>query len=89
MAAGEIGETATPVVAASEMPDIYYIILDAYTRDDILAGAYGLNNRPFLQELEERGFYPRRMQPEQLCPDIAVVGIVAQYGIPGDVLPAR
>jgi hypothetical protein len=39
------------------MPDIYYIILDAYTRDDILAGAYGLDNSPFLKELEERGFY--------------------------------
>ena len=57
LAAGEIGETSTPVVAASEMPDIYYIILDAYTRDDILAGAYGLDNRPFLQELEGRGFF--------------------------------
>src|SRR3990172_2093939 len=56
LAAGEIGETSIPVLAASEMPDIYYIILDAYTRGDILAGAYGLDNRPFLQELEGRGF---------------------------------
>lgn len=38
-------------------PDIYYIILDAYTRDDTLASEYGLDNRPFLDQLKQLGFY--------------------------------
>ena len=38
-------------------PDIYYIILDTYTRDDILQGQFGYDNLPFLQSLKELGFY--------------------------------
>lgn len=38
-------------------PDIYYIILDTYTRDDVLQEQFGYDNLPFLQELEELGFY--------------------------------
>ncbi len=41
-------------------PDIYYIILDAYARDDTLQAEYNLDNRPFLQELEKLGFYVAR-----------------------------
>jgi hypothetical protein len=38
-------------------PDVYYFILDSYTRDDLLEQAYGYDNSPFLQELRDRGFY--------------------------------
>jgi hypothetical protein len=38
-------------------PDIYYIILDAYTRDDTLASEYGLDNSAFLDQLKQLGFY--------------------------------
>jgi hypothetical protein len=38
-------------------PDIYYIILDGYARQDVLANHFGFDNRPFLDELEQRGFY--------------------------------
>jgi hypothetical protein len=41
----------------SYKPDIYYIILDGYARADILKEHYNLDNRPFLQALEQRGFY--------------------------------
>jgi len=41
-------------------PDIYYIILDAYTRDDTLLSEYGLDNTPFLDQLEGLGFYVAR-----------------------------
>ena len=41
-------------------PDIYYIILDAYDRDDYLLAEYGFDNSPFLDFLEERGFYVAR-----------------------------
>ncbi len=42
---------------AANLPDIYYIILDAYGRADSLKAFYGFDNRPFIQELERRGFY--------------------------------
>lgn len=39
------------------LPDIYYIILDAYTRDDALQKIIAYNNTPFLDELTDIGFY--------------------------------
>jgi hypothetical protein len=38
-------------------PDIYYIIVDGYARQDVLRKLYGVENAPFLQTLEDRGFY--------------------------------
>jgi hypothetical protein len=38
-------------------PDIYYIIVDAYARQDILHDRFGYDNRAFIQALEERGFF--------------------------------
>ena len=38
-------------------PDIYYIIVDAYGRFDILQELYGIDNADFLEFLESRGFY--------------------------------
>jgi hypothetical protein len=40
-----------------ELPDIYYIILDGYTRQDTLREFYGYDNQPFLDTLEEMGFF--------------------------------
>ncbi len=39
------------------LPDIYYIVLDAYGRHDQLAKHYGYDNREFLNYLNEKGFY--------------------------------
>lgn len=38
-------------------PDIYYIILDSYTRADILETRYAYDNSEFLNELEQMGFF--------------------------------
>jgi hypothetical protein len=38
-------------------PDIYYIILDAYGREDVLMKMFTYDNTPFLRSLESRGFY--------------------------------
>ncbi|UCF60774.1 MAG: hypothetical protein JSV37_13605, partial [Anaerolineaceae bacterium] len=38
-------------------PDIYYIILDMYVRDDVLMDIFDFNNSPFLDRLTEMGFY--------------------------------
>ena len=43
--------------AKGELPDIYYIILDGYARNDILEKYYDFTNKPFLHELTKRGFY--------------------------------
>jgi hypothetical protein len=38
-------------------PDIYHIVLDAYTRADVLKAFFGYDNSPFLDELTALGFY--------------------------------
>lgn len=38
-------------------PDIYYILLDGYTREDMLKANFGFDNSPFINALEKRGFY--------------------------------
>ncbi|MCM8760712.1 MAG: hypothetical protein NC933_01015, partial [Candidatus Omnitrophica bacterium] len=38
-------------------PDIYYIIVDAYARGDILKKVYDYDNSAFLSSLEKKGFY--------------------------------
>ncbi len=45
-----------PTSSVSQKPDIYYIVLDAYTREDTL-NKLGFDNSPFLEELRELGFY--------------------------------
>ena len=39
------------------LPDIYYIILDTYTRADALQDDFGFDNSPFLEELKLIDFY--------------------------------
>ncbi len=38
-------------------PDIYYIILDGYSRDDTLRQVFNYDNSPFLESLEDKGFF--------------------------------
>jgi hypothetical protein len=39
------------------MPDVYYIILDGYGRQDVLQNEYGFDNSEFIEALQARGFY--------------------------------
>ena len=41
----------------AQPPDIYYILLDAYTRQDVLRTDFGVDNGPFLARLGALGFY--------------------------------
>lgn len=50
------GAVEAPVLVTGERPDIYYIILDSYTRADTLKAAYGYDNSDFLSGLETMGF---------------------------------
>ncbi|HOD83829.1 MAG: hypothetical protein BWX88_04856 [Planctomycetes bacterium ADurb.Bin126] len=47
----------TTVPAGASLPDVYYIILDAYSRQDVLASRFGFDNSPFVNALRERGFF--------------------------------
>ena len=38
-------------------PDVYYIILDGYGRQDVLQNEYGFDNSGFINGLRARGFY--------------------------------
>ncbi|MCA9473305.1 MAG: LTA synthase family protein [Nitrospirales bacterium] len=42
------------------LPNIIYIILDGYGRDDVLRESYGFDNSGFLSDLMEKGFYIAR-----------------------------
>ena len=44
-------------VGSDSLPDIYYIIVDAYARADILEEVYQADNSEFLSYLAEKGFY--------------------------------
>lgn len=60
MAADEIQNATMENVSETdirEKPDIYLILLDGYTRSDILRDHYNFDNTAFLQELENLGFY--------------------------------
>ena len=46
------GSSANP-----DSPDIYYIILDGYGRQDLLRDKFGYDNSDFINGLKERGFY--------------------------------
>lgn len=43
--------------SSPQMPDIYYIVLDAYAREDVLKKKFDLDNSAFIGELEKMGFY--------------------------------
>lgn len=49
--------TANAQVTNPARPDIYYIILDAYGRTDVLKDHLGFDNSAFIAALRERGFY--------------------------------
>ncbi len=46
-----------PPEGGGGLPNVYYVILDAYARGDILREVYGFDNSEFLDALKSRGFY--------------------------------
>lgn len=43
--------------STNKLPDIYYIILDGYAREDTLKAVHDYDNSDFIKSLEKRGFY--------------------------------
>jgi hypothetical protein len=53
-------ETSMPMLdskPSENLPDVYYIVLDTYTRGDALLRDFNFDNSEFLTELQEIGFY--------------------------------
>ena len=53
----EIENIKLPQLPQERLPDIYYIILDTYPRDDVLRSVFGFDNNEFLDQLENNDFY--------------------------------
>ncbi len=67
------GQAGTVVQRTEKPPDIYYIILDGYARDDVLMSMFGYDNSAFLEELEASGFYvARRSQSNYAQTDLSL-----------------
>ncbi len=47
---------ASLLKSTGELPDIYYIILDGYGREDVLKDIYGFDNESFINALKKQGF---------------------------------
>jgi hypothetical protein len=77
---------------AQSQPDVYYIVLDAYARDDELQETYGYDNSDFLKALRSRGFYiPECAQSnyeetQQTIPSVMNMEYLNALGIPDDNL---
>jgi hypothetical protein len=52
-------QNSVPVAKSlpSSKPDIYYIVLDAYARTDVLEQYYQFNNSEFIEHLTDKGFF--------------------------------
>jgi hypothetical protein len=48
-------------------PNIYFILLDAYARADVLSDVYGFDNSDFVKHLEQSGFYVASQSPANYC----------------------
>lgn len=48
--------TMPSVIDPDERPDIYYILLDGYSRDDVIRNYYKFDNSAFINELKDLGF---------------------------------
>ena len=46
-----------PAAEVSAYPDVYYIVLDTYTRQDALLQDFNFDNSPYLEKLKNLGFY--------------------------------
>ena len=54
---GNLNTNPTTAIKTQGYPDIYFIILDAYVRSDILLKMYDFDNCDFLDFLRKKGFY--------------------------------
>ena len=78
-AALEAAQTQGASLPLGYAPDIYYIILDAYGRQDVLMEMFNYDNTSFLRFLESKGFLCRQMLTEQLCANDALAHVFVEF----------
>lgn len=61
------GRGGLPLARRPRPPDVYYIVLDAYARSDVMKELFDFDNEPFLRRLEEKGFYVARQSRSNYC----------------------
>jgi hypothetical protein len=52
---------------SDQRPDVYFLVLDAYGRSDILKDRFGFDNGAFLDRLEHKGFVVARRSHANYC----------------------
>jgi hypothetical protein len=90
---GSASVDPVPRTEAEVPPDIYYIILDAYGREDILDEYFGYDNSQFIRFLESKGFFiasQSRSNYVQTLPSLAgSLNMSYVVDIPDDGIPSR
>ena len=82
-----------PLDKNADRPDIYFIVLDAHGRQDVLRDQYHYDDAPFLQHLREKGFWiadqstSNYMWTELSVP--ATLNMRYLNDLPGDDVPAK
>src|SRR5688572_12591582 len=51
------GRSLNTDIETASLPDVYYLVLDGYGRQDVLQDYYDFDNSPFLNSLSSKGFY--------------------------------
>lgn len=63
----EYKRKGTSSLNRSSLPNIYYIVLDAFAREDVLEEKYSFDNSEFLDALEDRGFFIADRSTSNYC----------------------
>ena len=65
----DVAERPVPAISpgSGRLPDVYFLVLDAYGRSDVLKEVYGFDNSGFLGRLERKGFVVARRGRSNYC----------------------
>jgi len=53
--------------SSARLPNVFFILLDAYGRADVLSEIYEFDNSEFVKDLEQKGFYVAAQSPAGYC----------------------
>lgn len=68
------------------LPNIFYIVLDAYGRGDILEKVYGYDNSAFLSYLKEKGFFLADRSDANYCQTVLSLASSLNYQYLDDLI---
>ena len=74
------------IIAPPNSPDVYYIVLDAYARQDAMS-SLGYDNSSFISELEEIGFYVASCSRSNYPQTVVSMASALNMGYLWDVIP--